>query len=452
MLPFAACDIEPSSAHFRAMGATTSLASRQLSVTPGGSADATVQVRNNGTLVDQFTIDIVGDAKDWTEVEPRIMNLMPGQDGQIRVKFAPPRNSSVQAGFVPFGVRVLSREEPQGSVVEEGSIQVEPFTDLQVELAPKTSRTRGKARHEVVVDNSGNYPIPVELVANDPDEQLKLTLDHSTLTVQPGTSAFLKLTARPHDKFMRGAERRHPFQVTALAGDIPPTTVQGTVVQQQWLPKWLLPALIALIALAVVAVTLWFTVLKPTIVSAARETAKTEAAAAQAKLEEKADNADKRATAAEQRAAAAETKAAAGGGGAGTPAPPAVTAPGGADITKGTTFDTRIATDVAAQPNTNFFLPQTNAVPPIPGDKTLVITDLILQNPHGDVGSIRILRGDQILYEFGLSNFRDYDYHSIAPLTFPAGQQLKVAVSCQTGGTPDNRCHPSVTFSGHLAG
>lgn len=439
------------------MGATTSLASRQLSVTPGGSVDATVQVRNNGTLVDQFTIDIVGDAKDWTEVEPRIMNLMPGQDGQIQVKFAPPRSSTVPAGFVPFGVRVLSREEPQGSVVEEGSVQVEPFTDLQVELTPKSSRTRTKARHEVVVDNSGNYPIPVELVANDPDEQLKLSLDHNTLTVQPGTSAFLKLTAKPHDRFLRGAERRHPFQVTALAGDIPPTTVQGTVVQQQWLPKWLLPALIGLVALAVVAVTLWFTVLKPTIVSAARETAKTEAAAAQAKLEEKTDNAEKRAAAAEQRAANAETKAGAGTGtpGGGTPPAPPVTGPGGVDVTKGSTFDTRIATEVTAQPNPNFFVNQANATPPVPTDKTLVITDLILQNPRGDVGTIRIMRGSDVLYEFGLGNFRDYDYHSIAPLTFTKDQKLQIAVSCQTPGAPEppnGKCRPSVTFSGHLAG
>jgi hypothetical protein len=439
------------------MGATTSLASRQLSVTPGGSAEATVQVRNNGTLVDQFTVDIVGDAKEWTEVEPRIMNLMPGQDGAIQVKFKPPRNSSVPAGFMPFGVRVMSREDAQRSVVEEGSLQVEPFTDLQVELSPKTSKTRNRARHEVVVDNSGNYPIPVELVANDPDEQLKLNLDHSTLTVQPGTSAFLKLTAKPHDRFLRGAERRHPFQVTALAGDIPPTTVQGTVVQQQWLPKWLLPALIALVALAVVATTLWFTVLKPTIVSAARETAKTEAAAAQQKIEEKADNADKRATAAEQRAAAAEQKAAGGGTGtgAGTPLPPAVTDPNGVDVSKGSTFDTRIASEVSAQPNPNTFTVQSNANPAIAADKTFVVTDLILQNPHGDVGTIRIMRGNEVLYEFALGNFRDYDYHSIAPLTFPKDKRLQIAVSCQTPGAPEpanGKCKPSVTFSGHLAG
>ncbi|HEV8561843.1 MAG TPA: hypothetical protein VGR06_36435 [Actinophytocola sp.] len=430
------------------MGATTSLASRQLSVTPGGSVDATVQVRNNGTLVDQFTVDLVGDAKDWTEIEPRIINLMPGQEGAVRVKFAPPRASTVPAGFVPFGVRVMSREEPQGSVVEEGSVQVEPFTDLQVELSPKSSRCRTKARHEVVVDNSGNFPIPVELVANDPDDALKLGLDYTTLTVQPGTSAFLKLTAKPHDRFLKGAERRHPFQVTALAGDVPPTTVQGTVVQQQLFPKWLLPALIALIALAVVAVTLWFTVVKPTITSSARETAKTEVAAQQAALQQKVDQAEQKASAAEQKASAAEAKA--GGGAAATPAPPAITGSNGVDVSKGTAFDTRIA--VVANPGQT--KTEGNADPAIPGDKTLVITDLLLQNPHGDTGSIQILRGGKVLYEFGLNNFRDYDYHSIAPLTFVPGApgKLEVKVVCQTPGAPETQCKPSVTFSGKIAG
>jgi hypothetical protein len=435
------------------MGATTSLASRQLSVSPGGSVDATVQVRNNGVLVDQFTVDIVGDAKEWTEVEPRIMNLMPGQEGQIAIKFAPPRNSSVPAGFVPFGVRVLSREDSMGSVVEEGAVQVEPFTDLQVELAPKTSKCRSKARHDLVVDNSGNYPIPVELHANDPDDQLKLAIDHQTLTVQPGTSAFLKLTAKPHDRFLRGPERRHPFQVTALAGDIPPTTVQGTVVQQQWLPKWLLPAAIALLALAVAAVTLWFTVLKPTIQSAARETAKTEVASQLASANEKAENADKKATAAELRAANAESKV--GAAPAGGPVAPPVTGPGGVDISKGSAFDTRIAMEVTANSNPSAFTTSANADPPIPGDKTLVITDLLVQNPRGDTGTIRILRGDKVLYEFGLANFRDYDLHTIAPVTFSPGQPLKVAVSCQTPGAPEpatGKCKTSVTFSGRIAG
>jgi hypothetical protein len=434
------------------MGATTSLAHRQLSVTPGGSVDCKVQVRNNGMLVDQFTVDIVGDAREWTEVEPRIINLMPGQDGEITVKFAPPKKSSVPAGFVPFGVRVLSREEPQGSVVEEGAVQVEPFTDLQVELTPKSSRCRTKARHEVVIDNAGNFPVGVELVTNDPEEQLKLSLDHSVLTVQPGTSAFVKLTARPHDRFLRGAERRHPFQVTTIAGDIPPISTPGTVVQQQMLPKWLLPALIALLVLAVAAVTLWFTVVKPTVQSAAREAATTAAQEQQAALQAKADSAESKAAQAEQKAAAAEAAVAANP--QAQTAPP-VTGANGVDISKGTAFDTRITSEVTANPNPAVFVVSGNADPAIPDDKTLVITDLLLQNPNGDSGKIQIRRGGKVLYEFGLNNFRDYDYHSIAPLTFVPGQKLEIAVSCQTPGAPEppnGKCRPSVTFSGRIAG
>jgi hypothetical protein len=194
--------------------------------------------------------------------------------------------------------------------------------------------------------------------------------------------------------------------------------------------------------------------MKPTIQSAARETAKTEVAAAQAKLEEKADNADKRATAAEQKAAAAEQKAA-GNPGPGGPVAPPVVGPGGVDISTGSAFDTRIALEVTANANPASFTTSANADPAVPPNKTLVITDLLVQNPHGDNGTIRILRGNKILYEFGLANFRDYDYHSIAPLTFAPDQKLQVAVNCQTPGAPEpatGKCKVSVTFSGRIAG
>ncbi|MDQ3787817.1 MAG: hypothetical protein M3422_11300, partial [Actinomycetota bacterium] len=277
-------------------------------MTPGQAVEATVLVRNNGTLVDQFTLDIVGDSREWTEVTPRVMNLMPGQDGQATVRFAPPRDSSVPAGQVPFGVRVLSREDPPNSSVAEGSVDVEPFMDLQLELSPKTSRCRTKAVHEVVVENSGNYPIPVEVVTNDPEEQLKLSLDHNTLTVQPGTSAFLKLRAKPYDRFLRGADKRLPFGVTAIAPDQPPVNMDGTVIQQQMLPKWLLPVFAAVLAAAVVLTVLWFTLVKPTVQTAAREAGKTAAEEAQAELKDKAELAERRAVAAEEKANSAQKK------------------------------------------------------------------------------------------------------------------------------------------------
>ena len=438
------------------------MASRQLSVTPGESIEANVLVRNNGTLVDQFSLDIVGDAREWVEVVPRVMNLMPGQDGEATVRFAPPRNSSVLAGPVPFGVRVLSREEPGASSVEEGEIEVAPFTDLQVELTPKSSKCRSKAQHEVVVDNSGNYPIGVDVITEDPEEQLRLTLDHSSLMVQPGTSAFLKLRAKPHDRFLRGNERRHPFVVTAVSGDLPPITTNGTVVQQQMLPKWLLPAAAALVAVAVALTVLWFTLVKPTVQTAAREAGKTAAEQVQAKMQDQVDLADRKAVAAQEQAAAAQKQAAAAATAAGTNggngtggARGATTTQDGVNIASGSAVDFRITTGAAADPNPDAF--ENFAVPTgaIPANKTLVITDIIMQNPQGDAGRLRILRGKEVLLEVGLANFRDLDYHFLEPWTFGPGKPLKVQVSCQAPGAPapaNGDCTPAVSFSGRLSG
>ena len=441
------------------MGATTSLASRQLSVTPGQSVEATVLVRNNGTLVDQFTLDIVGDSREWAEVEPPILNLMPGTDGQATVRFNPPRNSSVLAGQVPFGVRVLSREDPQNSSVAEGVVEVEPFTDLQLELSPKTSKCRSKAVHEVVVDNSGNVPIPVEVVTNDPDEQLKLSLDHSQLVVQPGTSAFLKLRAKPYDRFLRGQDKRLPFGVTAMSGDLPPINAEGTVVQQQLLPKWLLPAAVALLAAAVALTVLWFTLVRPTVQTAAREAGKQQAKAENAAMMQQVDQAEKKADTAQSQAATAEKKvddmAAAGGAGGGGGERGATTGPNGVDISSGTAVDFRITTDPKAQPDVEKFAAFDVPDKAIPADKTLVVTDIILQNPRGDTGTLVIKRGDEVLYETGLQNFRDMDFHFLEPWTFAPDQKLTIEVSCQLPGAPEpatGKCTPSASFSGRLAG
>jgi hypothetical protein len=444
------------------MGATTSLASTQLSVIPGQSVEATVLVRNSGTLVDQFTLDIVGDSREWTEVEPHIMNLMPGQDGEATVRFSPPRDSTVLAGQVAFGVRVLSREDASGSSVAEGTVDVEPFMDLQLELTPKTSRTRGKATHEVVVDNSGNHPIAVEVVTTDPDEQLDLKLDHNALTVQPGTSAFLKLRAKPYDRFLRGADKRLPFGVTVIATDQPPINTDGTVVQQQLLPKWLLPVAAAVLAVAVVLAVLWFTLVKPTVQTAAREAGRTAAVEEQAEMMEQVDQAEKKAVAAEEKADDAQEKVEEmvenGGAGAGAGAGGgrgATTDDEGVDISGGSAVDFRITTDADAQPDAEEFDAFDVPEGVIPADKTLVLTDIILQNPRGDSGTLSIKRGDDVLYETGLANFRDMDFHFLEPWTFSPDQALSVEVSCQLPGAPepaDGQCSPSVSFSGRLSG
>src|SRR5438045_533294 len=98
-----------------AMAATATLATKAVNVTPGGEAVSEVRVRNSGTVVDQFTLEVLGDASAWAIVEPAVIPLFPRADtragyGQFRdgpsqpaptVRNRPAQNQSVQGPGPP---------------------------------------------------------------------------------------------------------------------------------------------------------------------------------------------------------------------------------------------------------------------------------------------------------------------------------------------------------------
>lgn len=435
------------------MGAIASLTSAQLAVDPGSTAECTILVRNSGQIVDQFAIDVVGDAARWATVEPQVVNLLPGDQARIAVRFAPPRSAEALAGLMPFGVRVRSREDPAGSVVEEGVVDVAPFSNVAVELSPRRSRGTRRGRHDIAIDNTGNQPTTVELMAVDPDEMLKFRIDQSVLTVQPGTAAFVRLMVMPRDRFLRGAEQTHPFRVIVNDGTGAPLTTDGTMVQRQLMPKWLLPALAALLALAIVAVALWFTVLKPAVKSAVTQAVQEETAEQAAQVSQAAEAAK----AAQAQAAEAEQKADASNKALGIDPQGNQTAdptiPGSQAPPPATGIDFRIGANAAPAGGSTTFT-EFAANPALPADKTLVVSDLVLQNPRGDSGILRIVRqttdGQRItLLEVGLNNFRDLDYHFVQPLRFAPGEKVLLTVNCQN---PADRCQPAASFSGQLLG
>ncbi|PSL53135.1 hypothetical protein B0I31_110228 [Saccharothrix carnea] len=431
------------------MGATATLSATGLAVAPGEDVTCTVVVRNTGDLVDEFTVDVVGDAAGWATAEPASVNLVPQASASVVVRFAPPRAAEVAAGPVPFGVRVTSREDPYGSVVEEGVVEVGAFTDLSAELVPAKVEAGARGRFEVAVDNVGNHPVAVRLSPTDPDGELEFKLDRTDLVLTPGTAAFVKLVAKPRDTFLRGPSQPRPFRVEVVPSSGPPLAAAGTLVQRQLLPKWLLPALIALLALAVVLAALWFTVLRPAVKSAARE------AAAQQVQEVKTavDEAQAGAGQAQEQAKEAEVKSeeamkAAGLDPEAPPGSPPTAKPGDPAAEPGEPTDFRVAADAAIVANPDVF---TDFAFTPPADKTLLITDIVLQNPRGDTGTVRVLRDANgtrgVLLEVGLANFRDLDRHYVQPLRFKPGERVIVQVSCQNPAAKGN-CKPSVSFAG----
>jgi hypothetical protein len=433
------------------MGAVATLTPSTLAVEPGGEASTEVLVRNTGTVVDLFTVEVrdeTGLIADWVTADPPSVSLLPGGEETVRLRIAPPRSPQTPAGPMPFAVRVASSEDPQGSIVEEATLEVGRFSDLSGELLPRTSRGRRSATHEVAVDNRGNGVVNATLAAADADELLEYELTPPSIVAQPGTATFVKVRVRPKKRFMRGVPQTHPFQVLVEPEDEVPLALDGSMLQEPILPRWFFKALLALVMLLILLAVLWQTLLKPTLESAAREAAE-EAAAEQAAEQAAAieEIAEQAAAAEEAAAAAAAGQAAAGEASAEAAEAVAEAEAEAAEATAaaeaaslGRPEDFRLGGSVTQGSTRSFTYT-------VGQDEIFSLTDIVAQNPRGDRGLMQIRRGTQsTLIEVRLENFRDLDYRFVSPIVFTSGQQVVLTVRCQN--EDGSACQPGAYFNG----
>jgi len=404
------------------MAATATLASKSVTVTPGGEASCEVRVRNSGTVVDQFTLEVLGDASAWAIVEPAVVPLFPGAEAVARVKFKPPKSSSVQAKAIPFAVRVRSREDARASLVEEGVVEVGPFNDTFAELIPRTAKGSSRARAQLALDNRGNVGINARLTAADPDRKLNFVITPAALTAEPGTASFASIRLSPRQRFLTGPPKLNPYKVHVHQDGLPTITVDGTMQQEGLIPKWLVPALIALAALLIILAILWFTLLRPAITSAATAAVAPQASAAQS------------AAARASTAASTVTQKAPSGGGGAT----------GANPVGGDPWSARLAINPSSKP-----LESSITVPQGGG---LAVTDLVFENPNGNSGTVYLVRrqsgkDDQVLMTIRLENFRDLDFHFVTPVVFKENQTM--TFSCSPDPS-NSKCDAAVYYSGYF--
>jgi hypothetical protein len=448
------------------MAVAAALSDRTLTVQPGSEVTCEVQVRNTGEVVDQFTVDVVGDAQPWSRVEPGIINLLPGGEATARVIFAPPRSSEVLAGTVDIAIRVMSREDPEGSTVEEGQVVVEPFVEVAAELVPRKRRGRRRARFRLVVDNTGNQDTAVDVMAADTEDDADLLVRPAQVTIRPGTAVVIRVRVTPHKRFLKGDPKTIPFQSMVLVPGEEPITADGVMIHEQLMPAWLIPAAAMLAVIAGALVAVWFLLLRPQVQSiAAQQTQQQVSQAASA-----AQQASQAAAQASHAAAAAQVasgggaaggaaggtaagNAGSGGSGSGSGGSGSGGGSGGAGGAAGSggsggPDDTAFRVSTGANQVTNGSFQNFGFTEP--NHKSLNIGDLVLQNPRGDSGILRIELGSNVILEEGLDNFRDLDYHYEVPLYVPPDEPITLAVDCVTPGTGATQCTPSVSFSGKL--
>jgi hypothetical protein len=502
------------------MGASASFDTSVVPVEPGGQVEVRLRVRNTGPVVDQFTFEPVGIAPAWVRVEPAQVRLFPETEEYVTVTMSPPRSADTPLGDLTFALRVISAEDPDGSVAEELTLQISPYAQRGGELTPKTSTGRTKGVHQLALDNHGNAAISPSVVCSDDDNLLTFEVEPPSIDVQPGTAEFVKITVKPRARFWRGQPKSLPFTVTIYENGPPPADIEvpdgapetteatgapappppppapgaagdddgpvvldGMFVQQPMVPKWLWKVLLALLLLALLLWILWKTLLEPKVESTARDSVAElvdEEVAAQ--VEEAVEPINERLDEAGIPPAGGGDDGGGGGGGGGGDTTTTV-AGGGGDTTTSTTSpppDTTITPPTTTPGDTTTTTPSTTAPPldqggPVdfrlslvdgplgdaavatqavaPGQR-LELTDIIFQNPTGALGELRIQRNNDILFQLQLANFRDIDYHFVAPYVFDESQVVQAVLICIDPGQllpadPSN-CSAAVSFSGFL--
>ncbi|WP_326698774.1 hypothetical protein OG909_16515 [Streptomyces sp. NBC_01754] len=439
------------------MSLTASLDETSVSAAPGEETAVPLQVRNSGRTVEEYRFEVIGACAAWSAVEPAVLSLYPGDSGTVSLVLRPPRDSTVPAGETPFGVRVVPTGEQGSAQVPEGHVTVTPFTDTTAELVPRASHGSRNGRHQLAVDNRGNTPVTVRLEARAGSELARVTSATAELHIAPGQAEFAKLRARPARRMWRGTPVTHPFQVAAAPqvaeGQEPvePVLVDGSYQQDPLLPRWLPRALIIAAVLLIALVGLWYALLRPAVKSAAREAITPEAVRSAAA-------ADPSAAPGTGDPAGTGTDGADGGGtagagtGAGAGAPSATpSSPAEADPAAAAPTSAQVRVRDAVGGGTN-----TGTALEVPSGHTFQLTDIVVQNPQGDAGTVVVSAGDGTrVLSLGLENFRDSDYHFVTPILVPAGGKVTMTIDCRKVGKPvgapaPSRCSESLFLGGTM--
>ena len=416
------------------MGAQAVLNPVRLGVAPGGEVVAEITVTNTGRVVDSFSLEVLGQAAQWTHAEPPTVSVFPGQSAAAHVIFRPPADGSVPAGTLTFGVHVRSHEDPQGSIVAEGALEIEAVTVLSAEISPRTDRARGRRRskHQVAIDNLGNAPTTVEVVGFDDQDAVDVTTSPAQVDVAAGSAAFVTVRARSTHRFWKGPAQTKPFSVEARSPSAAPVRLNGTLLNEAAIPSWLPKAIAGVLVAAVALVALWFGLFKPTVKDTATDAAKNAVKAALS-------------------SAGVNPSGGGGAGGGGGPATPTQIPP-----TPPKPTPTPTPTKTTGKPTTkplpapaDFQHILTMANPNLPADTKhqFQVTDAVFTNPSGDRGTLSLTLNGQTAYPpMAMQDFPFWDLHVVTPIIVPAGQTLTMQVNCQNPG--GKACSPAIFMSG----
>lgn len=225
----------------------------------GEPVDIIAEVKNAGTTVDQYSIEIENLDPQWYTVVVPSVSLFPGDSAPIPIRIHPPRGKDTRPGHHAFVVRARSHADPNLIGKTKGVVIIGSFAVFHMELAPK--RVTGfRGNFKLTINNGANNDLQLALNAEDADESLKFNLKPEDPTISPNSKVIVPMVVSAKGFRLVGDEEKFKFNVNAHPVEGTPEDdkqVQGEFVQKPYFKGWkwplvILAALLLLLALAVI--------------------------------------------------------------------------------------------------------------------------------------------------------------------------------------------------------
>lgn len=391
------------------MSVTASFQPDRVSASPGETAALSLHLQNNTDAERMITLRAGGGLAAQTVLQTETIYLDPNEHFEVPVIVD--ANASLHAGSHSCVIEVVDDDVTSSA---EATVEIDSTEAWSARLEPQRSKSAASGRHKVAIENSGNVPVAVELLTTAAPEVMT-ELAAPAVNIDPGRTAKVEIRIAAHSKFWTGPTVDHPFSIALNGSNGERTELEGVYEQGPRLRPWLLPAVAGAVGALLLGTLAWFTLLKPSVLDTAREEAAELDALQQGEL-------DDRVTAIQ--AAADEA----------------------AELPLGDPTDLRLSVDAdPATTSTEEFDFDASGV-----GRILSISDVIFQNPTGAVGRVELLRDGDVLLDQEMANFRDLDFHLVAPLQIDSGSSISLRVTCETPGPGTDACEAAATVIGFV--
>ena len=396
------------------MAVTAKFVPEQIDLLPNTPSTFALRLYNDDAATRIVTLAASGDLSEHVRFDSSTASVDTNQIVDVLVTAFVP--ATVEAGTYTISTDVAIDGEPPsnepGIEAATATLLISAHSDYTIELVPSRSRGATAGRHLIRLANTGNVAATVALSAVASDEDLAVRVGESSMTVAPGLTGEEWLRVEPAATFWSGQPREYDFRLDATSIDGRSDTLLGTYQQRPRVPNWVGPAAAGTAAALLVGTIAWFAFLRPWVQDTADNAAADAIEQDRTALRERID---------ELEAAAADAK----------------------ELPLGAPTDFRL--DVAPAGGNS----EQDVAEVEPG--TIVsITDVVFENPTGAVGTVSLRRGDEVILQSELANFRDLDRHFVAPFQFDDDVEIVLDVDCRTPGAGESGCPVGVSLVGFV--